>query len=363
MGRKKGKIMKRCLFVMGCLLSLCLMATPSIVGVTARQRYPWNGKVDISFEVVGDPTENVPDGNVVELSVKLTDRATGRTYTAATLTGDTAPTEGAHRLVWDLTAQGLEVYAPNAVFSVAYEEIPLLPLYRVIDVSGGSDATRYPVSFLNAAPHEGWSEVDKTDRIVLRRIDGTNGVYYAGVFEVTEAQWDKVMGGASTSTKPKNHVSYNTIRGDATTYDWPASEAVDPTSFMGRLRQKTGLATLDLPSEAEWEYAARAGVTTTWLCGDSETGLGDYAWYSTNAESSTHPVGLLRAKAWGLYDVHGNVWEWSLELRSGSDSRVLRGGAYLRDASSCAFACRNYVAPDDGWYGYGFRLFCRSGSN
>lgn len=360
MGRKKGKIMKRGLFVMGCLLSLCLMATPSIVGVTARQRYPWNGKVDIAFEVVGDPTANVPDGKVAELSVKLTDRATGRTYTAATLTGDTAPTEGAHRLVWDLTAQGLEVYVPNAVFSVAYEE--KFPLYRVIDVSGGSDAAQYPVSFLNAAPLDGWSEADKTDRIVLRRIDDTNGVYYAGVFEVTEAQWDKVMGGASTSTKPKAYVSYNTIRGDAATYDWPTSEAVDPTSFMGRLRQKTGLATLDLPSEAEWEQAARAGVTTTWLCGDNETGLGDYAWYSANSGNTTHSVGLLRANAWGLYDVHGNVWEWCLD-RYGSGPRVLRGGAYYYDASYCAFAYRDDLAPANDWGDCGFRLFCRSGSN
>lgn len=346
---------------MGCLLSLCLMATPSIVGVTARQRYPWNGKVDIAFEVVGDPAANVPDGKVAELSVKLTDRATGRTYTAATLTGDTASTEGAHRLVWDLTAQGIEVYVPDAMFSVAYEEIPLLPLYRVIDVSGGSDAARYPVSFLDETPRDGWGGADKTDWIVLRRIDGTNGVYYAGVFEVTEAQWDKVMGGTSTSTKPKAYVSYNTIRGDAATYDWPTSEAVDPTSFMGRLRQKTGLATLDLPSEAEWEQAARAGVATKWLCGDSETGLGDYAWYSANSGNTTHSVGMLRANAWGLYDVHGNVWEWCLD-RSGGD-RVLRGGAYSRDASYCAFAFRNYRAPADGWNINGFRLFCRSGSN
>lgn len=354
--------MKRFLVVMGGLLSLCLTAAPSIVGVTARQRYPWNGKVDISFEVVGNPTANVPDGKIAELSVMLTDRTTGRKFTATNLTGDTEPTEGAHRLVWDLTAQGLEVYASNAVFSVAYEE--KFPLYRVIDVSGGSSAAQYPVSFLNAPPSDGWSEIDKTDRIVLRRIDGTNGVYYAGVFEVTEAQWDKVMGGASTSTKPKGSVSYNTIRGDATTYDWPVSETVGPASFMGRLRQKTGLSTLDLPSEAEWEYAARAGVTTKWLCGDSETGLGDYAWYSANGENTTHPVGLRRVNAWGLYDVHGNVWEWCLE-RYWSDSyyRVLRGGAYDGDASSCAFAYRLNVNPANDWSSGGFRLFCRSGSN
>ena len=129
---------------------------------------------------------------------------------------------------------------------------------------------------------------------------------------------------------------------------------------MGRLRQKTGLTTLDLPSEEEWEYAARAGVTTKWICGNGETGLGDYAWYKTNSGDATHSVGTRRANAWGLYDVHGNVWECCLDRYSSGDNnrRVLRGGAYDSDVSPCAFAYRHY--PQDLWIrGVGFRLFCR----
>lgn len=345
-----------------CFGLACAVEAVTIENVAARQRYPWNGLVDISFEVVGDPAANVPEGKVVELSIAMTDQATGKRYKATNVTGDIEPTEGWHQVVWNLTAQGLEVYAPNAVFSVACEEKD--SLYRVIDVSGGSTSEQYPVSFLNAVPEGSWRDVYKTDKIVLRRIDGTNGVYYAGIFEITEAQWDKVMGGTSANTVPRSGVAYDAIRGDAETYVWPDSNVVDPTSFIGRLRQKTSLATLDLPSESEWEYAARVGVTTTWLCGDSETGLDDYAWYSKNSDGGTHPVGTRRANAWGLYDVHGNVWEWCLSRYSSDDGRrVLRGGSYDSDASLCAFSYRPYRDPSNGFYFTGFRLFCRRGSN
>ena len=207
----------------------------------------------------------------------------------------------------------------------------------------------------------------KTDKIVLRRIDKPSGAYYAGIFEISEAQWDRVMGWSSTSTKPKGSVSYSAIRGNAGAYDWPSSDAVDPTSFVGRLRQKTGLSTPDLPSEAEWEYAARAGVTTKWPCGDAETGrgdcLGDYAWYKANSGDAAHPVGTRRANAWGLYDMLGNLWEWCLERLSNDDGRrVLRGGSYDDGASACAFAYRHAYDPSYGWGSSGFRLFCRPGS-
>ncbi len=354
--------MKKWFFV-GCVL-LCsfVNATPYVTNVVAKQRYPWNGKVDISFEVVGDPTVGLPEGKVAELSITMTDQVKGKAYTATNLTGDTEPTEGKHNVVWDMTTQGIQVYSPKAVFTVAY--CPNDPLYRVIDVSEGSAAEQYPVTFLRAIPNGGWSDEYKTDKIVLRRIDGTDGVYYAGVFQITQAQWDKVMGGTSTSTNPKNSVSYNSIRGNADTYDWPTSTEVDETSFVGKLRQKTGLTTLDLPSEAEWEFAARAGVTTKWLCGDSEAGLSEYAWYSGNSGDSIHPVGELRPNAWGLYDVHGNVWEWCLDrYSSGSYYRELRGGAYDIGAPLCAFAhWQHYFGPSTAWDVFGFRLFCRSES-
>ena len=233
-------------------------------------------------------------------------------------------------------------------------------LYMVIDLNSTDYGS--PVTYLDAAPAK-WGDEYKTNKIVLRRIDNPNGTYYAGVFEITEAQWAKVMGGTSTSTKPRASVSYNAIRGDTSVYDWPSSNEVAANSFMGALRLMTGISTFDLPNETEWEYAARAGVTTKWLCGDSETGLEDYAWYSKNSDGATHAVGTRLANAWGLYDVHGNVFEWWLNRYGGNSNRVLRGGSYYGDASSCTFASRYYYNPSYQSDRSGFRLFCRPGSN
>lgn len=238
--------------------------------------------------------------------------------------------------------------------------------YCVIDVSGGADAAHYPISYLDDVPAGGWTDEYKTKKIVLRRCPAGEDPlgrytitkdFYAGVFEVTEAQWANVMGGSSSSTKPVSS-SYYVIRGNSRVYNWPVSDAVDPGSFMGRIRAKTRQDNLDLPSEVWWEYAARAGATTKWLCGNSETGLGDYAWYPANSVDA-HPVGTRRANAWGIYDVHGNAWEWCLNRYSMSIAsygcRVLRGGGYGTDASYCAFAYRCERVSEVGG---GFRLFC-----
>ena len=349
--------MKKWLFV-GCVL-LCTVvnATPYVTNVVAKQRYPWNCKADISFEVVGDLEADLPAGQIAELSVAMTDRTTGKTYTPCYLSGDIEPTAGSHHVVWDLTGLG-GVCSTEAVFSVSYLT---RNAYRVIDISKGSTAEQYPVSILRAVPNDGWGDEYKTDKIVLRCIDGTNGVYYAGIFEITQAQWDKVMGGTSSSTNPKDCVSYNSIRGDADTYNWPTTTDVDATSFIGKLRQKTGLTMLDLPSEAEWEFAARAGVTTTWLCGDSYQWLWDYAWFK---DDSHHPVGGRRANAWELYDVLGNVSEWCLDrYSSDGSSRVVRGGAASDGSDCCTLSWRNGDSPSSGVDCIGFRLFCRPESN
>lgn len=352
--------MKISVSIMSLFLGCTTFAAPYVTNVVAKQRYPWNGLVDVSYEIVG--STNGIDRAYGHL--EAIDQKTQKSYPASTFTKPIDLTEGTHTAIWDMAADHA-VVSEAVAFSLS---IQTPPLYRVIDVSAGSEATSYPVLELDDVPNGGWSDDYKTDKIVLRRIEGTGGIYYAGVFQITDAQWDKVMGGTSNSIyPPKNCASYSSIRGKPVgAYDWPTSDLVDATSFIGKLRQKTGLTTLDLPSKAEWEFAARAGVATKWLCGDSETNLGRYAWYNSNSGSSTHPVGELLPNAWGLYDVHGNVWEWCLERYDrDSNCRVLRGGSCTDNASDSSFdSSASLIATVySSSLPYGFRLFCRPKSN
>ena len=120
--------------------------------------------------------------------------------------------------------------------------------------------------------------------------------FYIGKYEVTQEQWQAVMGGNPSgfkdTKKPVDSVSWNACR-----------------DFAAKLSEKTGRK-LSLPSEAEWEYACRAGSTTEFCYGDGEAGLGEYAWYSANSGRMTHLVGQKKPNKWGLHDMHGNVWEW-----------------------------------------------------
>ncbi|MCY2994492.1 MAG: formylglycine-generating enzyme family protein, partial [Planctomycetota bacterium] len=135
--------------------------------------------------------------------------------------------------------------------------------------------------------------------------------------------------------------------------------------------------TYRLPTEAEWEYACRAGSTSKYSFGDSEAELGQHAWYDQNSGNTTHPVGGKSANAWGLYDMHGNVWEWCQDWHGAygagpaSDSsgpgsasfRVLRGGAWLDSGRNCRSAYRRGFEPGFRIRGRGFRVAgVRSGS-
>jgi formylglycine-generating enzyme required for sulfatase activity len=123
-----------------------------------------------------------------------------------------------------------------------------------------------------------------------------------------------------------------------------------------------------LPTEAEWEYACRAGTTTKWHCGDDEAEIPRVAWYSLNS-SGTHPVGGKEPNAWGLYDMHGNVLEWCQdgwrEYRgddatdpvgpAAASDRVFRGGSWGFDAEHCRAAYRDARGPQSRWSCLGFR--------
>ncbi len=182
--------------------------------------------------------------------------------------------------------------------------------------------------------------------------------FYMGKFEVTQKQWRDVMGTNpsyfSDDGLPVEQISWNDIQ-----------------EFIEKLNKKENTNKYRLPSEAEWEYTARAGTVTRYYFGNDEAMLGDYAWYYTNSDRKTHSVGQKKPNPWGLYDVHGNVWEWVQDIYQDSYSsaptdgsawegdgseRVLRGGSWFDDGRICRSAFRGYLDPSAHGFNFGFRL-------
>ena len=336
---------------------------------------------------------------------------------------------------WATSADGPVVYSNQQSVSnlaTANGEVVTLyavwqAMYMVVDLSGGPSATSYPVTYRAKPPSGGFNTDEyKTTKLVLRRLepgpiptrDATiTKHFYVGLFEVTQRQWELVMGTRPSyfrndlyySTRPMDHASYDRIRGSSLGSQWPASNAVDADSFLGKLRARTGQ-DFDLPTEAQWEYACRAGTTTDFnngrnltTCWERKTGhedsamneVGRYAynggehpsgaehtiWADLNyytpfgyctTEWGTAAVGSYRPNAWGLYDMHGNVTEWCLDggnghlmfdnndydeglaPLSGNDPvglsitnsvRVMRGGCWGTYADFCTSSYRGDHGP------------------
>ena len=361
-------------------------ATPQVKNVKVFQQRPW-GHVCISYEVEGNIAENIGGEKTPILFVAAKDKTTGVVYgdvssAESFLSGDTDSAVGLHKVVWDIVAQGVAIDSDNVVFTVAYcVDQP----YWVVDLSSGAYSSSYPSSYLYAVPPEGWTDEYKTNKLVLRRITpgsfkmcGQYDVaitkpFYMGIFEVSQKQYTLVMGSNPSDNKddknPVNNVSYNMIRGTSNGSQWPSSSAVDLTSFMGRLRTRTGYV-FDLPTEAQWEYACRAGTTSSYNNGsDSMSGLA-----ADRYISSPRVVGSYLPNAWGLYNMHGNVGEWCLDwfsdlLTGGTNpmgassgyKRVLRGpgnyhygrgaSAIYSSQSGSPSTSREGVYPNDGNYG------------
>jgi len=273
--------------------------------------------------------------------------------------------------------------------------------FLVVDLSAGPAAKTYPVERLADVPAGGWTDRHKTDLLVLKELpagsfhmgerkdalganfanpwyEGDDDVtltkgFAVGVFEVTQRQWQLVMGESPSryvgTMRPVESVSYLALRGAKDGVTWPQSDRVDAESFIGRLRQRTDLR-FDLPTDAQWEYACRAGTTTQLGTGKDITdvrvcpNVAETARYAFNrtdgrggfAEHTT--VGSYAPNAWGLYDFHGNVAEWCLDRwgnnprkgrrtdprgpESGQGWRVVRGGTWHEPSGTgWAAACRS----------------------
>ena len=376
--------------VFATMLAMVVEAAVSVTDVKAVQRWPWNGLVDVDYTVVAD------DANAdVYVFPEGTDNDTKALLQMRTLTGEGANgavKPGKHRMTWNALTDHPNYHTTS--FSIRMTAISGAAPYVVIDLSGGASAASYPVRFSASGPDLS-SDTCRTTELWLRLIlPGTftmgspsselgrqsnetqhqvtiSKPFYIGIFELTQKQWQLVMGTTPSysrgDTRPVERVSYNMIRGTTLGAAWPSHRQVDADSFLGKIRARTSL-TIDLPTEAQWEYACRAGTTTalnngknlssTESCPEMDE-VGRYGYNSSDGKggyTSCHTrVGSYAPNAWGLYDMHGNVWEWCLDWHgnyattaqtdpSGAASgsyRVRRGGSCGNDAYYCRSACRN----------------------
>jgi len=392
-------------------------AVPQVGNVALAQR-SHTRTLDITYTLSGEAA--IVTLSITTNGVALPDRA------VTALSGDVCKRvePGTRSIVWQAGQDWPEHLASDAKAVVTAWATNNPPLYLVADLSEGASATNYPVCYYTSAdalPAGGLTNpLYRTSWLVLRRIRTQsaypeNGVFemgspiterghneirwsigyedqhlvtlthdfYLGVFEVTQGQWHQVMGTvnggfsceADRLQRPVEQVAYNAVRGNG----WPESGASNGT-FFKLLQQKTGLAAFDLPTEAQWEYACRAGTATSLYSGGTlhaiagadtnVTALGRYrynggalsvgsdqiegAWQDPATDAPACPAtngtavaGSYLPNAWGLYDMLGNVYEFCLDWMNArlgvqavldptgpatanreSGNRVTKGGSY-----------------------------------
>jgi len=178
--------------------------------------------------------------------------------------------------------------------------------------------------------------------------------------EVTQRLWHAVMGNNPSSFKGCDDCPVETVSWD------------DVQEFIGELNRLKETDKYRLPTEAEWEYAARSGSTTRYYCGNDARRLGDFAWYSKNSKGRAHPVMQKNPNGWGLYDMDGNIYEWCEDVYSskayqrhqkkdplylgGGSLRVVRGGSWNLRSRCIRSADRGKDTPFRRYDRIGFRL-------
>lgn len=398
--------MARRLLVWFCLaLGLGLGAAEVTVMVDrVQQRWPWNGKVDIDYTITYDDAEAD-----IYVSFIGKDGGANRSFPLKTLAGAGANgvvKAGRHRITWDMSVDEPTLHTGD--FTVSVQAFTGAWPYLVVDLSGGTDVSRYPVRYSALGPDvsqdtcrttELWlrlvppgtfmmgspaEELGRQPDETLHQVTLTRP-FYIGVFEVTQKQYALVMGSnpsnAKGDTRPVEKVSYDTLRGAVSGASWPQSHQVDEGTFFHVLRAKTALL-FDLPTEAQWEYACRAGTSTALNSGKNLTNtqtcpnMDEVGRYLGNGLYHVK-VGNYLPNAWGLYDMHGNVAEWCLDGYGNlsaeavtdptgikSNRRVKRGNNYDTHeitgmpAYYCRSAYRGGISSNLHGNMLGFRLVC-----
>lgn len=304
-------------------------------------------------------------------------------YTAAELAQLTV---GSYTLVVSVTGTDNYTGLTKSIPFTVTAKPTVSNLYCVIDLSAGASAKSYPVEYVDAEPSEGWGDVHKTTKLVLRRVEkgsfsmmskGKTSIskdYYIGVFEVTQKQYELVMGTNPATgygvgdALPVYKVSYDDIRGASAGAGWPTSSAVDSESFLGRLRARTSI-DFDLPTEAQWEYACRAGTTGKYYWTEAGLATSLCAWYVSNSGYVTHNVGTKRSNDWGIFDMSGNVSEWcrdwySSTLTYGNDPKGATSASYNRRVTrgGCYSSGESDLRMDDTYYRSGIDAATQSSS-
>ena len=408
-----------------------------VESVEGNQRWPWNGLVDIDFTI---KCPGYPGAyGFVELSAfyesepgVTNDLAlTSLTLDGAPLSFPWATTAGTYRVTWNAGVDAPSVKVSNARYRVKVN----MARYMVLTGDRSSGAAKVTISYLEKPDYKPgenvWKDEYKTSKLALRLIqphanvvgaasgevgyadDCTNGEwkvqrtvkvtrpYYIGIFEVTREQ-SYMLGMEMDRAYPENDMhsrkrSYNQLRGSfAEEINWPKTGSrVSETSLIGRLRNKVGSDYFDLPTDAEWELAARAGYATPINSGNeypSDSGgnrstllfpvaqcTGDVTKYNASGKVCVQIVGLKTPNRWGLYDCHGNTYEMVLDVAAySSDASAVedplgavseteamhfrRGGSYTSRYHLLMIGAHrdpNVVAPDKYTEEDGFRLCWR----
>ncbi len=339
---------------------------PRVANLAVSQR-PGTFYVDISYDLID------PDSDYVDVSVQVSGDG-GSTYNVPVtlLEGDhraVRPGTG-KRIAWNawndwpdqFTTRGRVRLIVNDTKNAVVPPPFLAPRPNLIWIPPGTFTLGSPATESDRFDWEG-----PQTRVYLSK------GFYMGKYEVTQREYQDVIGSNPSYFQgdlslPVEQVSWN----DAVAYcnGLTANEANAgklPAGYVYRL-----------PTEAEWEYACRAGTTTRFSYGDDPGygELGRYAWFTVNSGGRTHVVGGLLANPWGLHDMHGNVWEWCQDWWSGNypggaltdpagaasgSLRVLRGGYWVNDGRYCRSAFRDYVTPDYRINFIGFRVVLAPG--